>query len=112
MRRRGPPTVIYSDNGTNFKGAELNEVKALKAWDQEKIQASLNRRGIDSKINRSAASHQGGVWERLIRSIRRILHLLVGERLVIDEQLRTFLVYAEKIVNERPITPVSSGPRD
>ena len=74
--------------------------------------ASLNRRGIDWKMNPPAASSQGGVWERLIRSIRRILHLLVGERLVTDEQLRTFLVDVEKMLNDRPITPVSSDPLD
>ena len=74
--RRGPPTVNYSDNGTNFRGAELDVVKALNAWDQEKIQASLTRRGIDWKFNPPAASHQGGVCERLIRSIRRIVHSL------------------------------------
>ena len=45
--RRGPPKVINSDNSTNFRGAELDVVKALKAWDQEKIQASLTGRGID-----------------------------------------------------------------
>ena len=61
--RRGPPTVIYSDNGTNFRGAELDVVKTLKAWDQEKVQASLTQRGIDWKFNPPAASHQGGVWD-------------------------------------------------
>ena len=50
----------------NFRGAELDVVKALKAWDQEKIQASLTPRGIDWKFNPLAASRQGGVWERLI----------------------------------------------
>ena len=44
--RRGPPTVIYSDNGTNFRGAELDVVKAMNVWDQEKIQAT-----VDSKRN-------------------------------------------------------------
>ena len=29
VSRRDPPIVIYSDNGTNFRGAEL-DVKALK----------------------------------------------------------------------------------
>ena len=45
--RRGPPTVIYSDNGTNFRGAELDVVKAMNVWDQEKIQATLTQRGIN-----------------------------------------------------------------
>ena len=31
VERRGPPTVIYSDNGMNFRVAELDVVKALKA---------------------------------------------------------------------------------
>ena len=47
-----------------------------------------------------------------MRSFRRILHSLVGERLVTDEQLRTFLVDVEKVLNDRPITPVSSDPQD
>jgi len=83
--RRGTPAVIYSDNGTNFRGAELDVVKAMKVWDQEKIQAKLTQRGINWKFNPPAVGHQGGVWERLIRSIRRILHSMVGERLVNDE---------------------------
>ena len=37
---------------------------------------------------------------------------MVGERLVNDEGLRTFLVEVEKILNDRPITPVSSDPQD
>ena len=110
--RRGPPTVIYSDNGSNFRGAEVDVIRALQAWDQEKIQATLTQRGIEWKFNPPAASHQGGVWERLIRSIRRILYSLVGERLLSDETLRTFLVEVEKILNDRPITPVSSDPQD
>ena len=110
--RRGPPTIIYSDNGSNFRGAEVDVIRALQAWDQEKIQATLTQRGIEWKFNPPAASHQGGVWERLIRSIRRILYSLVGERLLSDETLRTFLVEVEKILNDRPITPVSSDPQD
>ena len=52
------------------------------------------------------------MWERLIRSIRRILHSLIEERLLNDEALRTFLVEVEKILNGRPITSVSSDPQD
>jgi len=72
----------------------------------------LTPTGIKWKFTPPAASHQGGVWERLIRSIRRILYSLVGERLLNDEALPTFLVEVEKILNERPITPMSSDPQD
>ena len=40
------------------------------------------------------------------------MYSLVGERLLTDETLRTFLVEVEKILNDRPITPVSSDPHD
>ena len=110
--RRGSLRVIYSDNGANLRGAELDVAKALKVWDQERIQTTLTQKGIEWKFNPPAASHQGGVWERLIRLIRRILHSLIGERLLNDEALRTFLVEVEKILNDRPITSVSSDPQD
>ena len=110
--RRGPPRVIYSDNGSNFKGAEVEVIEALKSWNLEKIQGSLSRRGIEWVFNPPGASHQGGVWERLIRSTKKILRSLVGNRELNDESLRTFLVEVEKIMNDRPITPVSSDPRD
>ena len=87
-----PPGIIYSDNGTNFRGTELDVVNASKVWDQENIQLKLTRRGIEWKFNPPAASHKGGVWERLTRSIRRILHSMVGERLVDEETLGTFPV--------------------
>ena len=87
-------------------------VRALKVWDQERIQATLTKKGIKWKFNPPAARHQGGVWERLIRSIRRILHSPIGERLLNDEALRTFLVEVEKTLNDRPITSVSSDRQD
>ena len=40
------------------------------------------------------------------------MHSLIGERLLNDEALRTFLVEVEKILNDRPITYVSSDPQD
>ena len=97
--RRGPPRVIYSDNGTNFKGAEAEVIEALKSWNLEKIQGSLSRRGIEWVFNPPGASHQGGVWERLIRSTKKILRSLVGNRELNDESPRTFLVEVEKTID-------------
>ena len=49
------------------------------------------------------ASHTGGVWERMIRSIRRILTALTSEQAFDDEALLTFLVEVERILNDRPL---------
>ena len=112
VSRRGALRIIYSDNGTNFQGSEADVLQALKSWDRERIRCSLTRRGVEWVFNSPGASHQGGVWERLIRSTKKILRSLVGQRELNDESLRTFLAEVEKIMNDRPITPVSSDPRD
>ena len=49
----------------------------------------------------------GGVWERMIRSVRRILTSLTMERTLDDNQLYTFLLKAESILNSRPLTPIT-----
>ena len=46
-------------------------------------------------------------WERLIRSVRKILNVTVKEQLL-DEGLHTLLCEAETIINSRPITKPSS----
>ncbi|XP_028416431.1 uncharacterized protein LOC114540495 [Dendronephthya gigantea] len=112
VARRGPLSIIYSDNGTNFRGAEIDIFKAMGTWNQERIRNNLHEREIGWRFNPPVASHYGGIWERLIRSIRRILHAMIGEQLVNEETLTTFIVEVEKIMNDRPITPVPSEAED
>ena len=54
----------------------------------------------------------GGAWERIIRSIRKILRALLGQQLVTDEMLQTLTAEIAGILNSRPLTPVSSDPED
>ena len=58
------------------------------------------------KRNPLAASNMGGVWERQIRSDRKILESLLkthGANLS-DRSLRTLLVEVEAIPNSHPLT--------
>ena len=50
----------------------------------------------------------GGAWERMIRSVRRILTSLMTEQTLDDDQLHTFLLEAESILNSRPLTPITT----
>ena len=60
---------------------------------------------FEFKLNTPTASHAGGVWERMIRTVRNVLDGLVeghGTQLD-DESLRTLMCEVESIVNSRPI---------
>ena len=54
-----------------------------------------------------AASHMGGIWERMVRSVRCALLSLTEERTMTEDQLRTFLFEVEAIVNSRSLTPIT-----
>jgi len=54
----------------------------------------------------------GRVWERLIRSVRKILSALLSEQTLTDEGLATLMVEVEAILNPRPLTPVTFDPKD
>ena len=54
----------------------------------------------------------GGVWERQIRTVRRVLAGLTREQVLGKDELHTLLTTTDSIVNNSPITPVSADPND
>ena len=109
---RGKPAMVLSDNGTNFVGAERELKDALKSWDINALQSDMLKLQITWRFNPPAASHQGGIWERIIRTVRKVLYALTRDRVLDDESLHSFIVEVEQIINNRPITPLSSDPSD
>ena len=107
--RRGPVRQLRCDQGTNFVGAR-NELKAsLEELDQVQLQEYLVENGcewIPFRMNVPHSSHMGGVWERLIRTVRCALETLLvsaGTQLD-DEAFRTLMTEVECIVNSRPLS--------
>ena len=58
------------------------------------------------------AAHQGGIWERLVRSFMQILYTILGTRRLTDKVLNTTFCLAEHALNSRPLTSVSANPSD
>ena len=112
IARRGQPEVLFSDNGTNFVGAESELKACLRSFDKSKISNSLLLRGIEWRFTTPSSPHLGGVWERMIRSVKGVLRSIVGKQVLNDESLLTFLSEVERILNDRPLTTVSSDVRD
>ena len=100
INRRGCPEKIVSDNGTNFKGGYKELKESLAALNSQKVGKFLTQKGIHWAFNPPGASHMGGVWERIIRSVRKILEGLLNQQLVTDEQLTTLMTEVEAILNE------------
>lgn len=112
ISRRGQVLHLRSDNGTNFVGAERELREALSALNHKKIQGALLQSGVKWSFNTPAASHHGGVWERIIRMVRKVLNSVLQQQHTDDEGLQTLLCEVEAILNDRPITRISDDPND
>jgi hypothetical protein len=53
---------VYSDNSTNFVGAERELKESLKQFNQEKISDILTQERIDWNFNPPSSPHIGDVW--------------------------------------------------
>ena len=112
VARRGRPTEVLSDNGTNFVGGERELREQLKEIDQTTVESWMVRREIKWKFIAARSPHWGGVWERLVKSTKTIMtSILKGQRLT-DELFHTTLCIVEEILNDRPLTKTSTDSRD
>ena len=116
IARRGNVKEIFSDNGTNLVSTNKELKQSLQELNQEHISYHMHRQNIDWHFNPPTASHQGGIWERQIRTIRKILCAILNEQNMKsyrnDEHLRTFMCEVERTINSRPLTRVSDEAND
>ena len=113
IARRGSIKTLKSDNGTNFVGAKRELQKAVSEMDQDLIEHYLSKEEIEWSFNPPGASHMGGIWERQIRTVRKVLAgISVNIENLDDESFKTLMCEIEAIVNSRPLTTVSDDPND
>ena len=62
----GLPEDIYSDNGTNFKGADAELRSLVRELDKNKINQSAANKGVSWHINPPLAPHFCGIHETMI----------------------------------------------
>ena len=93
--KRGLLELVRSDNGTNFIAGNRELREAIEEWNEEQINEFMIQRNIKWVFNPPFASHQGGVWERCVRSIRRTLSSLTQEHKLDEEALATLMCEIE-----------------
>ena len=111
--RRGMPEMLRSDNGTNFTGAQKELYRTIKRWNEDlKTQKHLAVNQIIWKFNPPSAPHMGGIWERQVRTIKKVLDVVMKNQVLNDESLATMFCEVEAVINGRPITAVSGDVND
>lgn len=114
--RRGVPSTILSDNGTNLVGGnnELEELARLfqNELHQKNLDSFCSSKNIEWRFIPPRSPHFGGIWEAGVKSMKYHLKRIVGERRLTFEELYTTLTQIEAVLNSRPLTQSSDDPND
>jgi len=101
--RRGRPSVIYSDNGTNFEGAS----NAFRKLDWKKITEETAVHQIQWKFIPPLSPWLGGFWKRIVGMVKKLLRRILGRASFYYVELQTVMYDCEQIINSRPLTYLS-----
>ncbi len=116
VARRGCPTTIHSDNGSNFVGArnQLHELYSfLRSTDTDSI---IHQHLLSSRITWNnipeRAPHFGGLWESAVKRMKFHLKRVVGSQTLTYEELATVTTQVEACLNSRPLLAITSHDAD
>ena len=106
ISRRGLPSLMWSDNGTNFVGAARQLKELYQLLQEQSTQDSINHYLCDKKITwkfiPQHAPHFGGIWEAAVKSMKTHLRRILGDVKLTYEELSTLLAQIEACLASHP----------
>ncbi|XP_070524570.1 uncharacterized protein [Cardiocondyla obscurior] len=112
--RRRVCRKLYSDNGTNFRGADT-ELRNLFQEYSDFYQTATQHfatRSTEWSFIPPRAPHFGGLWEAGVKFMKRHLIKVIGDYKLTYEELSTVLTQIEACINSRPLCPLTDEPDD
>ena len=101
--RRGCPSTITSDNGSTFRAAET-----ILSGNNEELLEECTNREIRWYFNVPLAPWQGGIFERMMRSVKTVLQKNIEKRKMNYDEFETEIIRAESVINDRPLVYVGN----
>jgi hypothetical protein len=113
ISRRGRAAHLYSDNATNFVGAEreLKEQFASLQREDDVVNYTSDL-GVTWHFIPPHAPNFGGLWEISMKSVKGHLAKIMRDTIYTYEECSTLLCQIEAVLNSRPLTPMSEDPND
>lgn len=113
IARRGYPSLLWSDHGTNFVGAQ-REIKELlvfleKQSTQRIVSEFCSAHNIEWRFIPQRSPHFGGIWEAAVKSFKGHLRRVVGDVKLTYEEASTVLAQIECCLNSRPLVPIGNS---
>ncbi|XP_011404755.1 PREDICTED: uncharacterized protein LOC105313216 [Amphimedon queenslandica] len=103
--KRGLPSLIVSDNSKTFKSSAKTLIAIFK---HPATQHYLSGVRIEWQFNLEKAPWWGGMFERLVGSMKRCLRKTVGKSKLTFDELSTVITEVEGVLNSRPLSFVST----
>ena len=101
---RGYPHTVNSDMGTQLMAASKEIRDMTGKWNINHISKFGQQQGMTWSFNKSSdAPWQNGACESLIKSVKRLLVIAIGENVLSFGELQTVLFKVANTLNERPI---------
>ncbi len=111
VARRGRPSLIWSDHGTNFIGAkrELKDLFDFLKHHDHFISDFCSSQKIVWRLIPEQAPHFGGLWEAAVKGAKAHLKRVVANARLTFEEYYTVLCQVEACLNSRPLVCDDDG---
>ncbi|XP_043467015.1 uncharacterized protein LOC122501539 [Leptopilina heterotoma] len=112
--RRGICSTLRSDCGTTLTGAdkELRNLFSSASKELAALSSLLAKDGTQWSFNPPAAPHFEGLSEAGVRSVKHHLRRVIGDHLLTYEEMNTFLLQTEAVLNSRPLSALTEDAED
>lgn len=114
IARRGIPNVLYTDNATNFIGAEreINVLHDQMLSQENEVTRMLAHNRITFRHTPARASHMAGIWERSVGLVKYHLKRVMTNTKMTARKFDYVLKQIECCLNSRPLWAITPNSDD